>query len=358
MKREGDDITLIATSSMVYVALEAAELLAEEGVHAEVVDPRTLVPLDRETLVASVSKTGRAIVIDEGHQSYGASAELAAVVAEGAFWHLDAPVRRLGAMDVPIPFSPVLEDETVPTPARVVEHALSLVGKKRRGWRSATYGTMGVDWEQRVDFDRLRRERLAQAKEHLEGSELGALLCFDMNNIRYLTATHIGTWAMDKLIRFALLPRGGEPILWDFGSAARHHQLYCPWLGEERSRAGISTLRGAVEGRAESVARKIRVELEEHVSPTSRSASTWSSCPCCGRSRRRGSRSSTGRRSCSDARTIKTVDEITLLTTACAMVDSAYDELYKALRPGFRENECVALVNRVSSSSAPSTSRG
>jgi pyruvate dehydrogenase E1 component beta subunit len=131
VKREGDDITLIATSSMVYVALEAADLLADEDVHAEVVDPRTLVPLDRETLVASVSKTGRAIVIDEGHQSYGASAELAAVVAEGAFWHLDAPVRRLGAMDVPIPFSPVLEDETVPTPARVVEHSLSLVGKKR-----------------------------------------------------------------------------------------------------------------------------------------------------------------------------------------------------------------------------------
>ena len=115
---------------MVYVALEAAELLAGDGVR-EVVDPRTLVPLDRETLVASARKTGRVIVIDEGHQSYGAAAELAAVVAEGAFWHLDAPVRRMGAMDVPIPFSPVLEDETVPTPARVVENALSLVGKKR-----------------------------------------------------------------------------------------------------------------------------------------------------------------------------------------------------------------------------------
>src|SRR3954453_431778 len=126
-----------------------------------------------------------------------------------------------------------------------------------------TYGTMSVDWEQRVDFDRLRRERLARAKTKLAESELGALLCFDMNNIRYITATHIGTWAIDKLIRFCLLTRDGEPIMWDFGSAARHHKLYNPWLGEERSRAGISTLRGAVEGRAESVAEKIRVELEQ-----------------------------------------------------------------------------------------------
>jgi len=130
VKREGDDVTLIATSSMVYVALDAAKLLEDEGISAEVVDPRTLVPLDRDTLVASAKKTGRVIVVDEGHQSYGASAELAAVVGEGAFWHLDAPVRRLGAMDVPIPFSPPLEDETVPNPARVVETALDLLGKK------------------------------------------------------------------------------------------------------------------------------------------------------------------------------------------------------------------------------------
>src|SRR5437879_460539 len=126
-----------------------------------------------------------------------------------------------------------------------------------------TYGTIQVDWEQRADFDRLRMERLARAKAELKRSELGALLCFDMSNIRYITATHIGTWAMDKLIRFCLLPQDDEPIMWDFGSAARHHKLYSPWLGEERSRAGISTLRGAVEGRAESVAEKIKVELED-----------------------------------------------------------------------------------------------
>ncbi len=130
-----------------------------------------------------------------------------------------------------------------------------------------TFGTMGVDWEQRVDFERLRTQRLERIKQQLADSELGALLCFDMNNIRYITATHIGMWALDKLVRFCLLPQGDEPIMWDFGSAARHHALYSPWLdGTKRSRAGISTLRGAIApeaGRAEAVARKIRVELEE-----------------------------------------------------------------------------------------------
>jgi pyruvate dehydrogenase E1 component beta subunit len=127
VKREGEDVTIVATSSMVYVALEAAELLEGQGVSAEVVDPRTLVPLDRDTLVASARKTGRAIVVDEGHRSYGASAELAALISELAFYDLDAPVLRLAALDVPVPFSPVLEDETVPTAERVAEAAQKLV---------------------------------------------------------------------------------------------------------------------------------------------------------------------------------------------------------------------------------------
>ena len=117
-----------------------------------------------------------------------------------------------------------------------------------------------------VRFDRLREERLARIGGLLAESSLGALLCFDMANIRYITATHIGTWAQDKLNRFCLLPQHDEPIMWDFGSAARHHQLYNPWLGDGRSRAGISTLRGAMSpesGRAEDVADKIRVELEQ-----------------------------------------------------------------------------------------------
>ena len=102
-----------------------------------------------------------------------------------------------------------------------------------------THGTMAVDWEQRIDFDRLRRERLAKAKALLAKSEMGALLCFDMNNVRYITATHIGTWAQDKISRFCLLPQNGEPILWDFGSAAKVHRLHAPWLRERAGDYGV-----------------------------------------------------------------------------------------------------------------------
>jgi Xaa-Pro aminopeptidase len=106
--------------------------------------------------------------------------------------------------------------------------------------------TMAVDWEQRIDFDRLRSDRLARARQALDASDLGALLLFDPNNIRYVTSTHIGEWARDKNARWVLLPRGGEPILWDFGSAARHHQMYAPWLPPENFRAGVAPLRGAM----------------------------------------------------------------------------------------------------------------
>jgi pyruvate dehydrogenase E1 component beta subunit len=129
VKRTGEDITLVATSSMVQIALAAADQLHELGISAEVVDPRTTFPLDKETLIASAMKTSRAIVIDEGYERYGVTAELAAVIAEGAFYHLDAPIRRLGAMDVPVPFSPVLEDQTVPTAELVTQVAKTLCGR-------------------------------------------------------------------------------------------------------------------------------------------------------------------------------------------------------------------------------------
>jgi pyruvate dehydrogenase E1 component beta subunit len=125
--REGRDITFVATSSMVEVARKAAEMLAGDGIEAEIIDPRTLVPLDEDTILSSVRKTSRAIVIDEGYQSFGATAEIAARIAEKAFYDLDAPVQRMGAMDVPIPFSPVLEDLTVPTPENVAERARATV---------------------------------------------------------------------------------------------------------------------------------------------------------------------------------------------------------------------------------------
>jgi pyruvate dehydrogenase E1 component beta subunit len=127
VKREGTDITFVATSSMVQVAMKAAALLEAEGISAEVIDPRTIVPLDEETILASVRKTSRAIVIDEGHQNFGVTAEIAARISEKCFYHLDAPVQRMGAMDVPVPFSPALEDLTVPTPDSVAARARAVV---------------------------------------------------------------------------------------------------------------------------------------------------------------------------------------------------------------------------------------
>jgi acetoin:2,6-dichlorophenolindophenol oxidoreductase subunit beta len=129
IKREGTDITIVATSSMVHVALAAADALGAVGSSAEVVDPRTMFPLDKETLIASATKTGRAIVVDEGYERYGVTAEIASVISEGAFYHLDAPVKRIGAMNVPVPFSPALEDLTVPTSEAVVAAARTLCGR-------------------------------------------------------------------------------------------------------------------------------------------------------------------------------------------------------------------------------------
>jgi pyruvate dehydrogenase E1 component beta subunit len=129
VKREGSDITLVATSSMVQVALGAATMLAGAGISAEVIDPRTTWPLDEKTLIASVKKTSRALVLDEGYERYGITAEIASVISAGAFYDLDAPVRRMGAMHVPIPFSPPLEDMTVPTENSVFEAAKSLCNR-------------------------------------------------------------------------------------------------------------------------------------------------------------------------------------------------------------------------------------
>jgi pyruvate dehydrogenase E1 component beta subunit len=128
VKRVGSDITLVATSSMVQVALGAAELLEQAGISAEVVDPRTTWPLDERTLIDSAIKTSRAIVIDEGYERYGVTAEIASIIAAGAFYYLEAPVKRMGAMHVPVPFSPPLEDATVPTEQSVFEAARELCG--------------------------------------------------------------------------------------------------------------------------------------------------------------------------------------------------------------------------------------
>ena len=211
------------------------------------------------------------------------------------------------------------------------------------------YGSMAVDWEQRINFDRLRTERLDRAKTMLRRSELGALLCFDMNNVRYLTATHIGTWAQDKISRFTLLPQNDEPILWDFGSAARHHQQNCPWLGD-RSRAGIPLLRGAMSpemGRAENVARKIKIELEMRGLMNEPVGIDIVEPPILFALQKEGITVVDGQQLMSDVREIKTQDEISLLNHSAMLVDGAYHELYHAMRPGFKENEAVGLVNKV-----------
>ena len=140
---------------------------------------------------------------------------------------------------------------------------------------------MAVDFEERVDFDRLRRYRLARARAALEASELGAVLLFDINNIRYVSATMIGEWARDKVARYTLLTRPGEPIVWDFGSAAKHHQLYAPWIRPENSRAGMLGLRGAVAPDAGLITRR---------SPRSARCSSsraWPTCRSGSTSRRR-----------------------------------------------------------------------
>jgi Xaa-Pro aminopeptidase len=214
-----------------------------------------------------------------------------------------------------------------------------------------TYGMNAVDWEERIDLDRLRRQRLARLRDALERSSLGAVLAFDFPNIRYMTATHIGTWAIDKFIRFALLCRGAEPIVWDFGSAARHHQLYNPWLdGPKRARAGISVLRGAFHpdaGIAEELARKIAAELSERGLLGAPVGIDIVEMPVLLALQRAGIDVVDGQQLFLEARRIKTPDEISLLTQACSMVDAAYEELYRFLRPGVKENECVGLVSKV-----------
>ena len=234
---------------------------------------------------------------------------------------------------------------------------------------TATRGTMSVDWEQRVDFERLREARLASLRQKLEESDLGALLAFDFGNIRYMTGTHIGTWAMDKLIRFALITRHSDPIIWDFGSAAKHHTLLNPWLNqthmekdadphaphhgatrpraEHGSRAGISTLRGAFPPGAEiaeGVAAKIKRELDKFGVANEPLGVDVLELPILFALQKEGISVVDGQQVFLEARRVKTPDEITLLTTAASMVDAAYENLYEFLKPGVKENEAVGLV--------------
>jgi len=208
---------------------------------------------------------------------------------------------------------------------------------------------MNVDFEERVNFPRLREYRLRRAMGALESSDLGALLVFDNNNIRYLTGVAIGEWTRDKLCRYALYTRTGELFLWDFGSAAVHHRLYCPWLKPEHCIASYTTMRGAappdsgITGRAIAEIKGILADAGVAGEPV---GVDFAEIPTLFELQRQGIDVRDGQQVMLDARQMKSRDEITLLSTAAAMVDGVYQDITDALKPGVRENEIVALANK------------
>jgi Xaa-Pro aminopeptidase len=209
-------------------------------------------------------------------------------------------------------------------------------------------GTMGVDFEERVDYRRMHRYRLARAQAALEASDLGALILFDDNNVRYVTSTKIGEWARDKLSRWCLLTRGGDPILWDFGSAAVHHRLYSPWLKPENCKAGLVGLRGTVDP-----AFGLMKHHAEEMASILKSAGVAKmpvgvdiiEPPMMFELEKAGITVKDGQQVMLEAREVKSADEIALLNRAAAMVDGAYDLINEKLRPGVRENDIVGMVN-------------
>jgi len=208
---------------------------------------------------------------------------------------------------------------------------------------------MAVDFEERVDFSRLRGYRLGRARAALEASDLGAVLLFDVNNIRYVSSTMIGEWARDKVARYTLLTRTGEPIVWDFGSAARHHQLYAPWIDPANSRAGMLGLRGGVApdaGLIDAAAREVLGLLQDQGVADQPLGVDIAETPMFLALQGLGITVRDAQQVMLDARLIKSPDEIALLSTAAAMVDGVYQDISEALKPGIRENEVVALANK------------
>ncbi len=209
-------------------------------------------------------------------------------------------------------------------------------------------GTMGVDFEERVDYRRMHRYRLGRAQAVLEASDLGALLLFDDNNIRYVTSTKIGEWARDKLSRWVLLTRGGEPILWDFGSAAVHHRLYSPWLKPENCKAGLVGLRGTVDpafGLMKHHAEEMASILKAAGVAKMPVGVDIIEPPMMFELEKAGLKIKDGQQVMLEAREVKSADEIALLNRAAAMVDGAYQLIDEKLKPGVRENDIVGMVN-------------
>ena len=204
---------------------------------------------------------------------------------------------------------------------------------------------MNVDWEQRIDMAKLRSDRLEKARASLRDSELGAVLLFDQNNIRYVSSTNIGEWARDKSARCVLLPRTGEPVLWDFGSAAKHHRLYAPWLPESSWQAGVTSMRGAMPretGMPDALAARIKRVLEENGVAGEPLGIDLTDMETIYSLQRAGIEVGNAQPVMMRARAIKTEEEIALLDHAAAIVDAAYEQIYRMLRPGVREHEVVA----------------
>ncbi len=210
-------------------------------------------------------------------------------------------------------------------------------------------GHMGVDYEERVDFDRLRQYRFDRAKASLEASECGAFLLFDFYNIRYTTSTWIGGALGDKMTRYALMTRGQDPYLWDFGSAVRHHKLYSRWFDDDNWRAGMLGLRGAVApsvGLMEAAVREIKGLLEDAGVADMPVGVDIVEPPFLFEMERQGLTVVDAQQLMLDAREIKSRDEIILLSQAAAMVDGVYQDIVDVLKPGIKENEIVALANK------------
>lgn len=207
------------------------------------------------------------------------------------------------------------------------------------------YGTMGVDFEERINFDRLRSERLSKAKAALKASHLGSLVCYDFDNIRYITGTHVGEWCRNKMNRYCILPMDADPLLFDPATPAK--KISCPWISE-RVFPAVGSMRGAIPPEVKSVekvAQDINRWLKEYGVDKKPVGMDFADIPLLRLLEKEGLEVVDGQQVMLEARMIKTKDEIELLRTAAAMVDAAYEEVVRAIRPGARENDLVAVAN-------------
>ncbi len=210
-----------------------------------------------------------------------------------------------------------------------------------------TTGTMAVDWEERVDYSAMRDYRLARAKQEMEKAELAALVCFDPSNLRYVTSTYIGTWAMDKMGRYCVLPNGGEPYLYDFGSAAKVKKMYSTWLSHDHIKPTTNWMRGAVppqSGAVEQFAKELKGTLSDH-GVTGPVGFDLMDVPMIKAVEREGIEIADGQEVLLEARAVKSPDEIKLLEIAASMADGAFYLLQEEIRPGVRESDLVALAS-------------